>query len=1125
MVSRRTAITAVGLGVIAGSLALESTRNVFAAVPNPITVENAQTGTTGWQIGRSGFRVADDTTQQIKGYGSATSVNRGSAITFYVSVNAPQAYSIDVYRIGWYGGLGGRLMKREASLNGTTQQAPAIDSTTGLIACAWNPSYALTVPADWTSGVYVAVLTNASGYQSYISFVVRDDQSAAPILYQQSVTTYQAYNNYPADGARGKSLYNYNSSGAVTVSGDRRAVKVSFDRPYAGNGDGQFFDFEAPFVRWMERMGYDVAYSTNLDTHTNGQRLLNASTFLSVGHDEYWTKEMFDAAETARNSGVNLAFFGANEVYWQVRFEASAANVANRVMVCYKSIGKDPVKGATATARFRDLNVARPEQTLVGIQYTANLKNSGSVPYVVQNSAHWVYNGTGFKDGDTVDSLVGYEADQAMVGTPLPTNTSYTLLSRSPFVSEDDTADFANSSIYEAPGGAWVFAAGTIYWSRALDSVGYTDARIQRVTATLLDAFAAGKPALIPPSNLVAQRNADGVAVSWSNNARAITGYELERSTDASFASYSRIVLGSGSTVYLDTTAPTGVYYYRVRAMRSSLASGYSNIAASSGSGAVATATATALPQHVTIARDSFTRTVSGGWGSADLGGAYSLSGTPADYAVSGSEASTTVRETAGRRGAFLSGVSALDTDIALSVRVNVAPTGSGSSVYLITRRSSSAGTELQSRIRFGADRRVYLLGYVSRNSVVTAVGQGVEVVIPNLTVDVDQNVMVRTQVTGATPTTIRIKAWLAGQPEPSSWDYTDVDINGQIATSGSVGVRMYLSANSASVPTTFTVDALEAWRLNSAAPVATPTATNTAQPSATSTATNTAQPTATNTAQPTATNTAQPTATNTAQPTATKTTQPTATKTTQPTATKTTQPTATNTVQPTRTSTPTRTPVPVRRYALDSFNRRVSGAWGNAETGGRWSVAGGSSDFSVDGAAGIMRLPRRSETRAAFLSSVSATNLQARFRVWTDRKPGGDGPYIELHARRVDSKTLYRAIMRLNPNGSATIGMAKVSRGESTVLRSTTIPLAYVVGQPVMVRIQVSGVNPTTLAMRVWRANQSEPAGWSLTTTDNDSRLQRAGEVGLQASLSSDAGKNEVRFSFDDLEIIEVNP
>src|SRR6185312_11337043 len=110
-------------------------------------------------------------------------------------------------------------------------------------------------------------------YESYIPFVVRDDSRHSALLYQQSVTTYEAYNNYPEDGpnftglpATGKSLYDYNSSAAKTGVGTQRATKVSFDRPYSAESDGagQYFEFEAKFVSWVEQNGYDVTYSTDV---------------------------------------------------------------------------------------------------------------------------------------------------------------------------------------------------------------------------------------------------------------------------------------------------------------------------------------------------------------------------------------------------------------------------------------------------------------------------------------------------------------------------------------------------------------------------------------------------------------------------------------------------------------------------------------------------------------------------------------------------------------------------------------------------------------------------------------------------------------------------------------------
>src|SRR5205085_5613203 len=179
---------------------------------------------------------------------------------------------------------------------------------------------------------------------------LRDDGRKSDILFQQAVATYQAYNNYP-DGT-GKSLYDSGSNGPLTTLGTQRAVKVSFDRPYTytdHTGAGEFLRWELYFVRWLERSGYDVSYSTDLDTHASGSRLLNYKGFLSVGHDEYWSKAMRDAAEAARDAGHNLAFFGGNDVFWQIRLESSAGGVPNRVITCYKNAAIDPIQGATTT--------------------------------------------------------------------------------------------------------------------------------------------------------------------------------------------------------------------------------------------------------------------------------------------------------------------------------------------------------------------------------------------------------------------------------------------------------------------------------------------------------------------------------------------------------------------------------------------------------------------------------------------------------------------------------------------------------------------------------------------------------------------------------------------------------
>jgi hypothetical protein len=321
-------------------------------------------------------------------------------------------------------------------------------------------------------------------------------------LYQQSVNTYQAYNNYPGDlvpgsqhAATGKSLYEGGSSTATLGIGTTRAVKVSFDRPYAeDNGAGNFLDWEAYYVRWLERSGYNVAYSTDVDTHAAGSRLRSYRAFLAVGHDEYWSAAMYDAATAARDGGVSLGFFGANEVYWQIRMEPSASGVPNRVIVCYKDSKLDPVKGVTATARWRDPPVNRPEQQLVGIQFTSEQPdNAQPASFVAMNTANPLYAGSGVKDGDSIPGIIGYETDRQFENLPLPPSVpgTYTLLSKSPYTTYHGTTDYQNSVIYQAPSGAWVFGAGTFEWSWGLynDHRMSADTRIQHITTQVLNRF------------------------------------------------------------------------------------------------------------------------------------------------------------------------------------------------------------------------------------------------------------------------------------------------------------------------------------------------------------------------------------------------------------------------------------------------------------------------------------------------------------------------------------------------------------------------------------------------------------------------------------------------------------
>jgi len=471
-----------------GSSENVASAGVTVAAQNAIVIENQKTGTTAWQIPST-----SQATTEIVGYGDATSINKGQAINFKVSLAQAGQYRIDVYRLGYYGGTGGRLITSITGLNGVVQAGPTIDSNTRLVEYKWNTSYTLQTGNDWTSGLYFAKLTDSrTGRQNYIQFVLRDDNRPADIGFQDAIATAAAYNNYG-----GYSLYGFNSSGG------QRAYQVSFDRPFQYNTSSASEQFnntltwEYNMTRWLESQGYDVTYYTNLDASTNPLQLYSQKTFLSVGHDEYWSMEQRNNVEQARDNGTNLAFFSANTAYWQVRFEPSTSGQANRVMTVYKDtsgIGTgaalDPIaqtNPAAATTLFRSPEVNRPENALLGVAYTGDLGSAGiyqGFDYVVSNASDPYYANTGLQNGDKLTGLVGYEWDAVLNNGFTP--AGLVVLSQSPVQPQGGlpplppgtNTTIANAVRYTAASGAKVFSTGSIQWVWGLDSYGVMNPRV-----------------------------------------------------------------------------------------------------------------------------------------------------------------------------------------------------------------------------------------------------------------------------------------------------------------------------------------------------------------------------------------------------------------------------------------------------------------------------------------------------------------------------------------------------------------------------------------------------------------------------------------------------------------------
>jgi len=450
---------------------------------NLIQIENQKQGDPTWQI------TTPATEREIEGYASATSVNHGDSISFFVNTAEP-SYSFDIYRMGWYGGVGGRKMMPTARLPGVPQPMPEPDPTTGLIECHWKSSYTMKIPydpvdpTDWLSGVYLVKLTaSSSGKQSYIIFVVRDDSRRSGLIFQTAVTTYEAYNTWG-----GLSLY----------TAPRRAYKVSFNRPYPEAGGGTLFRWEFYMLRFLEREGYDVSYSTDLDTHTRGDLLLLHKAWITVGHDEYWSAQMRANVEAARDAGVSLGFFSSNNVYWQVRFEPSPiTGEPNRTMVCYKSATLDPYytdgipdHQHLVTVRFRDPPVNRPEDALVGVMYQSRTLRTYDM--VISDASHWIFANTGLLNGSHLQDLLGYEADR-MYGHAPPGTVR---VAHSPYL-YNGAILYSDMTVYTAAAGSTVVATGSMQWSWGLDDYSYpgnlssNNPAVQQATRNILARFLA----------------------------------------------------------------------------------------------------------------------------------------------------------------------------------------------------------------------------------------------------------------------------------------------------------------------------------------------------------------------------------------------------------------------------------------------------------------------------------------------------------------------------------------------------------------------------------------------------------------------------------------------------------
>ena len=447
-------------------------------------------GNADWPITSIGPQNA------IEGYADKVSVLPGQDLGLHVSTTGT-SFTVNAYRIGWYAGAEARLVWQSQPVPAKPQGAAQFTPATRTVYASWDQTTSISTNG-WPEGAYLLRLDADNGHQRYVPLVVRSASAADKLLLMHAPATWQAYNLW-----NDYNLYQGENGAYAT-----RSFEVTFDRPYDGTGADKFMVYERAAVVVAERLRLPLAYTTGMDVHADPSVLTGARAIVSLGHDEYWTPEQRRSVTAARDAGTNLAFLGANTCFRRVRLQDTALG-ANRSVACYKtSYTKDPDYPAhpnLVTTDFRAQPAADPESSMTGVLYEGYPTDAS---YVVYSPGHWLFEGTGVTRGEGFAHLVGVEYDRVTPDQPTPRPIE--ILAHSPLVC-NGTASHSDSAYYTVPGGAGVFASGTMRWVEGLmagtgqdGSDHGMDARtaafVTRTTENLLTAFADGPAGRLKPA-------------------------------------------------------------------------------------------------------------------------------------------------------------------------------------------------------------------------------------------------------------------------------------------------------------------------------------------------------------------------------------------------------------------------------------------------------------------------------------------------------------------------------------------------------------------------------------------------------------------------------------------------
>ncbi|MDR7234298.1 PKD domain-containing protein [Agrococcus sp. BE272] len=502
-------------------------------------------------------------------------------------------------------------------------------------------------------------------------------------------------------------------------------------------------------------------------------------------------------------------------------------------------------------------------------------------------------------------------------------------------------------------------------------------------------------------------------------------------------------------------------------------------------------------PAETVLAADAFARTVTGEWGTADVGGAWTAGGGSASPLSVGGGRGVMSLIPSQTRAAMLPGVVSDDVVLEALVASDVASSGGAAHTTIIGRQIGASSYGLNVRFEPNGVLRLYLLhdntALATRLSTWTPGAQ----------------LAVRLSVTGTGPTALAAMVWPSGTAPPSDWQLTATSTASAMQAAGTIGIKASVSGTSRVATTRLSFDDLRAVTAAAPTPVnASPTASFTTAATGLSV---TADGRGSRDADGSIASYAWrfgdgATASGaTAEHThaAAGTYPVTLTVTDDDGATASTSREVTVTAPP---------PPPGAAVAADDFERAVTSAWGSADAGGAWSTTGGTAAYSVASGRGIMALAPGS-TRQATLGAVAVTDSVVTVQVSSSAAAAGGAVSATVLGRAVGTAH-YAARIRLEPGGAIRLFLLR----NETALggRSYVLPGASVPGEPIALRLSVQGASPTVLGARIWRVGSPEPSSWQIEATDATAALQTAGSVALKGSVSSSSTVATTLLRFD---------